>query len=238
MKKIDEDYEAWARFPHHRWIFNKLELSMKLGYNCGPACVPVNRNGMYVVRPIYNLYGMGVGAFKKWLRHEDKEAITRHGFIPPGYFWCEFFEGEHYSVDYEWRDEGKGGIHSHWAPICTTVGKIDDNLQHFAHWEKIKNIPHFLPDFVDPLQDALEMNIEWKGSNIIEVHLRSGNDIVHDDPIGTEMIPHWLSDDPKYIQNMIDDGWEYHKNYDDGEVYDACGHIEDPRVGYLKRCKL
>lgn len=212
---------------------------MKLGYNCGPACVPVNDSGMYVVRPIYNLYGMGVGAFKKWLRREDSEAITRHKFIPPGYFWCEFFEGEHYSVDYQWRDEGKGGIHSHWAPICTTVGKIDDNLQHFSRWKKIENTLHHLPDFLDPLQDVLEMNIEWKGSKIIEIHLRHGNDIVHNDPIGTEMVPHWRSDDPKYIKDMVEnDGWTYHKNYDEGEIYDASGYIKDPRVGYLKRCKL
>jgi hypothetical protein len=29
---IEEDYEAWEAYPQYRWVFNKLELSMRLGY--------------------------------------------------------------------------------------------------------------------------------------------------------------------------------------------------------------
>ena len=54
LKKIDEDEEAWVAFPHHRWVFNKLEVALKLGYAAGPACVPVQHDGMDIVRPIYN----------------------------------------------------------------------------------------------------------------------------------------------------------------------------------------
>ena len=67
MTEIDEDYQAWDAYPESRWIFNKLELSLKLGYNAGPACVPVKEAGKYIVRPIYNLYGMGVGTSIKYL---------------------------------------------------------------------------------------------------------------------------------------------------------------------------
>lgn len=38
---IEEDYEAWEEYPQYRWLFNKLEVSSKLGYDCGPACVPI-----------------------------------------------------------------------------------------------------------------------------------------------------------------------------------------------------
>jgi hypothetical protein len=239
MTKIDEDYEAWEMFPRHRWIFNKLELSLKLGYICGPACVPVPKTGEYIIRPIYNLYGMGVGARKMFLRYpEDDDAMTNHKFIPPGYFWCEWFKGNHYSIDYKWTDEGRGGIHSHWNPTCTTIGQVSSNIQQFSHWEKIENKYYELPNWLDSFYDTEVLNIEYKDDKILEVHLRTGNDVLHEDPIGTEVIPNWLSDDREYIQDLLDDEWEYYKNYDASKAYDASGYIEDPKIGYLKRCKL
>ena len=27
--------------------------------------------------------------------------MIAHGHVPPGYFWCEFFEGTHYSTDFK-----------------------------------------------------------------------------------------------------------------------------------------
>ena len=84
MKIIDEDEEAWVAFPHHRWVFNKLDVAFRLGYHAGPACVPVEKDGMYIVRPIYNLYGMSVGAKKQWLRIQDAEDIKRHRFMQIG----------------------------------------------------------------------------------------------------------------------------------------------------------
>ena len=75
MKRIDEDEQAWVAFPQHRWVFNKLEVALKLGYEAGPACVPVQHTGTYIVRPIYNLYGMSVGAKRVFLRKEDADDI-------------------------------------------------------------------------------------------------------------------------------------------------------------------
>ena len=40
---IDEDYQAWVEYPEHRWVFNKLETSMRFGYDTGPACVPITK---------------------------------------------------------------------------------------------------------------------------------------------------------------------------------------------------
>ena len=240
-KKLVEDYDAWDRYPQHRWVYNKLELALKLGSRAGPACVPPHSTGMFCVKPIYNLYGMGIGAHKVFLRgRDDAKAINEHKFIPPGYFWCEWFEGDHYSVDYEWVRGGKGGIHDHWHATNTVKGEPGDDLAHFARWVKVKDIRLTLPPLLQSLQEVGQINIEWKvkglHSNIIEIHLRSGGDLAQD-PIGTEMIPHWSSDDPAYIQALIDDGWAYFKNRDD-EIYNASDHIEDPRMGYLTKCKL
>ena len=252
LKIIDEDEEAWVAFPHHRWVFNKLDVAFRLGYHAGPACVPVEKDGMYIVRPIYNLYGMSVGAKKQWLRIQDAEDIKRHRFMPAGHFWCEFFEGTHYSIDYRWVEDGKGGIHSHWEPFCTTIGKNHpDQMWKFTHWQTIKNFPHLLPSWLDGFSDCGVINIEWKrngspdnhggsalDNRIIEIHLRTGNDVVHEGPVGTEMVPVWQSDGTQFIKKYEAKGWVYHNNYINGEIYHADGQISDPRVGYLTRCKL
>ena len=91
---VEEDYQAWEAYPQYRWIYNKLELALELGYEAGPACVPVKKTGDYIVRPVYNLYGMGIGAVKKHFdRYKDAEDLINHEHIPPGYFWCEWFDG-------------------------------------------------------------------------------------------------------------------------------------------------
>jgi len=224
MPKLDEDFECWEYYPQHRWVFNKLDVARRLGYHSGPACVPVKVTGNYIVRPIYNLYGMSVSAEQKFLRVEDAHQMHNHKHIPPGHFWCEWFEGDHYSIDYAWS----GG---HLEPTTTTVG-TKEGLK-FTQWTKIANVDKKLPDWFDHFDDVEELNVEFIGDKLIEVHLRSGNDIVHNDPVGTKMIPHWQDSDPDYI-NMLKERWTYHNNYCDDEAYDASGYIDNPRLGYLK----
>ena len=56
------DDEAYHKFPGSNWVYNKLQLSEKLEYHCGPAGTKVDREGEYIIRPITNLSGMGAGA--------------------------------------------------------------------------------------------------------------------------------------------------------------------------------
>ena len=56
------DEDQYKKYPRHRNFFNKLWLAEQLGYVCGPAGVDVPKPGVYVVRPIMNLDGMGAGA--------------------------------------------------------------------------------------------------------------------------------------------------------------------------------
>ena len=114
--KSEEDYQCWDAYPQYRWLFNKLEVSLKLGYDCGPAGVPITKAGNYIIRPIYNLYGMGIGAHKKYLdpdKHGDD--MIHHKHIPPGYFWCEWIDGTHHSVDFM-KQDGK------WVPFSSMIG--------------------------------------------------------------------------------------------------------------------
>ena len=69
-------------------------FSKKMGYNCGPSRNRRTRLfGWYIVRPCVNALGLGLGAEKVWLEQET----MHHSY---GYFWCEWFEGEHFSVDF------------------------------------------------------------------------------------------------------------------------------------------
>ena len=77
--------------------------------------------------------------------------------------------------------------------------------------------------------------IEFIGNKLVEIHLRTGNDIVHEDPIGTRMIPHWTNDDMTEIDKLQEEGWTYYKNYGGDGAYDASGYINNPRMGYLKK---
>ena len=72
-----EDCDAYVKYPNHRKWFNKLWLSEMLGYKCGPAGTDIPEDGTYVVRPIYNLGGMGAGAKVVELKKDDYLKIIK-----------------------------------------------------------------------------------------------------------------------------------------------------------------
>ena len=94
--------EEWnSILPQHLWIYNKLILIHCLGYTCGPTGLQVPKPGFYIIRPIMNLMGMG-----RYSRIEYIESCTEH--LHPAEFWCEVFEGDHISVDYEYHQDMTG----------------------------------------------------------------------------------------------------------------------------------
>tara|TARA_R100001377_G_scaffold80241_1_gene58991 strand:+ start:59 stop:712 length:654 start_codon:yes stop_codon:yes gene_type:complete len=211
-KTANDDVEAWSFYPQHRWLFNKLDLALRLGYDAAPIVVPVTQSGKYVIRPIYNLYGMGIWATVKELN--PNLLFSDHKVGRPGTFWCEYFAGKHFSVDYEFKN-GK------FTPFDAMQGEVNDsNLSKFNMWVKINapnfvnNLPNWLP------KDVKKINVEWRGDKIIEIHLRTGNDFMHDLAVGTIATP----------------VWENHKDIDiKNEVagrYDANGYVNINRLGY------
>jgi len=208
-----EDWDAWKRYPQHRLLFNKLELSLRLGYNAGPTPMPVSKSGEYIVRPIYNLSGMGAGAKIMTL-----EAGKVYDF-PPSYFWCERFVGDHLSVNYEWQG-------SRLIPTHTSIGETDfENLSRFRRWTKIEHQNLELPNWISSLRFVQNINIEFIGGKIIEIHLRHGVDF----PEGaTEIIPVWKTTTQKEIDQLVDKGYLYEEDYMDAEK-----NVSDPRLGFL-----
>jgi len=93
MYHLDGNDEWNHIHPEDLWVYNKLFLSRMLGYTCGPVGTTVFKPDFYIVRPSFNLLGMGRFARKEWIeKHTDN--------IHPAEFWCEIFEGEPL---YKWK---------------------------------------------------------------------------------------------------------------------------------------
>lgn len=212
MTDFDED--NYQKYPHHRKWFNKLWIAELFKYDCGPNAVPPSKDGTYVVRPIYNLSGMGVGATVKELKAGDKKTV------PPGYFWCEFLKGKHYSANYKWKvDHITGG---EWEGVsCWEGTNMPINLSKFTEWKRSEYIPE-VPAELKELYDVKEINVEFKGNQVIEVHLRTSSDPDYD-----HFIPVWKSDEGR-VSHYLMHGFKYIEFFDDAD-----GHLKDPRVGFL-----
>ena len=80
FEKLDPEEQYWQNpNPDTMWVTDKLILASKMGYKCGPAGIDVPESGDYIVRPVVNAYGLGIGAKKMFI-----EQTTTH--IPPGFF--------------------------------------------------------------------------------------------------------------------------------------------------------
>jgi hypothetical protein len=153
------------------WCVDKLILSKKLGYTCGPAGILPSVPGNYVVRPIVNLKMMGVGATIQYL---DSNSI------PDGYFWCEMFTGRHLSFDYHWGKQ-----------TLAVEGFRNDpaRLDRFSHWTKISDT-FILPEILQTVADKYEwFNVEVIGDRVIEVHFRYNDDFSNHN--ANTIIPVW-----------------------------------------------
>ena len=208
-----EDCDVYVKYPKHRKWFNKLWLSEMLGYKCGPGGTDIPEDGVYVVRPIYNLGGMGAGAKVVDLKKDDYRSV------PPGYFWCEYFEGPHLSGDYRYVT----GQIPYWEPLSCWEGiNYPINLSKFVEWKRHPQAPK-VPKSFNELSDVAVINVEFIGDKPIEVHLRRTVDPDYD-----HLIPVWKSSYPEFIEHYEMAGYEYIKSWDD-----ANGQLDDPRLGFM-----
>lgn len=215
-----DDDDAYIAYPHLRKYFNKLYIAELFGYDCGPAGLAPSKDGTYVVRPIYNLAGMGVGAYVKDIKAGDCRSV------PAGYFWCEYFDGKHYSANYVWkydRDNVTGAWNDPWKGLSCWEGiNMPVNLSRFVEWKRSDYIPK-VPDQLIPLRDAKYLNVEFKGDKVIEVHLRYSKD-----PDYNHLIPVWSSEPEEKRKHMELHGFQFIEDFDDAD-----GQLDDPRIGFL-----
>lgn len=167
---IEED--VWSVItPDDIWVLDKLILSRKLNYICGPVGTPVPEPGMYIVRPCVNALGLGLGTQKVFI-----EDSTDH--LTPGHFWCEFFWGRHLSVDYYKGEQ----------TLCVEGFRDYDNFTHWHKWEK-KQEQVALPKILEPFVEKFDyLNCEFIGGSLIEVHFRENKDFSFNNEV---FIPVW-----------------------------------------------
>ena len=227
--KAQEDFQTWDLYQNrYRNLFNKLEVALQQGLHAGPAGVPPQRDGEYLYRPIYNLYGMGIGATKFSYDQSMADDIISNAVIPPGYFWCEWVEGRQLSIDFHRDPETKT---FYTRSVWEGSHYADDNLTKFKQWTRLPNDihPHDI-EFHLPWNDleVTAMNIEMRGNVVIEVHLRLGGDPFDNLPIGTVVTPVW--DDMK-----VPEGAYFLSNPDEEgtEDFSASGNLKDIRKGYI-----
>jgi len=154
------------------WAYNKLILSRVLGYTCGPVGTTVPKPDFYILRPSMNLLGMG--------RFARKEYIYKYtDCYHPSEFWCELFEGNHISIDYQDGEQRLAvmGIRNEMNP-----------LYKWDMWKKVDiNIP--FPDILKKLKGYYEwVNCEFIGNRLIEVHFRQNPDFRYGNEVA---IPVW-----------------------------------------------
>lgn len=215
-----EDWDLWQQKPEFHWIFNKLELSLALGYAAGPCPTLPKKAGYYCIRPIYNLYGMGLHACKIWLNNDDNAEVMSQQH--PGNFWCEWFDGPHYSIDYVWEDA--------WKPVHATKATYGEDLVHFDKWERIDPPKLVVPPMFNKLANNKVLNIEWKDSKIMEVHLRLGNLMGdwHGLDNATVIVPVWENMTEFTIQQHKQAGYKFIDRPED-----VNGKLKNKRLGFL-----
>jgi hypothetical protein len=159
MEEHAED-KIWKTIdPNDIWALDKLILSRKLGYLCGPVGLDVPKPGYYIVRPCVNMLGLGLGAQRVYVENSTVN-------LPLGFFWCEWFSGRHISVDYHWGKQ-----------VLAVEGvKAPDTFTHWKTWRRVDDDVTF-PSILHQFAKKYEyINCEFIGNRLIEVHFRRNED--------------------------------------------------------------
>ena len=158
-----DDDVAYALYPDHRWVYNKLLICQTQGLRHAPHGIEPAEFPVFS-KPIYNLRGMGAGirTIRSLVEYERHQA--------PGYMWMELLTGEHVSTDVAvvagvpvwWRHAigvplGDGAF-DYWAVLAEPRPEIE---HHCRSW------------LLDHLKAYTGMmNLETIGGKIIDAHLR------------------------------------------------------------------
>jgi hypothetical protein len=108
-----------------------------------------------------------------------------------------------------------------------TFNKLELALLQGLHAGPAAVPPEKLPYFVNWLDDEKTtcFNIEIKGGKIIEIHLRSGDEIEDNFEINDKIFPIWVDEDNDYIKNIEEPDPEM-------TLFKAHGHLSIVRDGF------
>ena len=158
-----EDADAWAWYPQHRWVYDKLAVALSQGLAAAPHGVIPPAFPVFS-KPVYNLRGMGTGS------QVLASAEAYRAAIAPGHFWMTLLQGEHVSSDAAlidgeavwWRHSsgvpGPGGTFDHWTIHAAARPALEAACAAWAR-RSLRGYSGML-------------NVETIGGRIIEAHLR------------------------------------------------------------------
>lgn len=158
-----DDPDAFAWFPKHNRIYDKLHVALSQGLAAGDADTMPDRFPVFV-KPRFSMKGMGMNASRA-----DDAAAFRDSCID-GSIWQEFCKGDHVSTDYAliggkvvWTRHATGtathsGMFDHWVIHAENRRDLDDRL---VPWVEAQIAGY-----------TGMVNTESIGGNIIEAHLR------------------------------------------------------------------
>lgn len=165
---IDNDIDAWRAFPESRWMFNKLFVLTSLGVECGPLGTEDPKHFPIWVKPVVNVWGMGIGA-KVYFSPEEVS-------YEPGMMWMKYLQGAStYSYDVEINEKneiirgyvavGKNGpFYTSWH--VDELDLEDEHIQEYVtRLGEIGKLPRFL-------------NFEVMARQIIECHPRWSKEFI------------------------------------------------------------
>lgn len=184
-----EGNDEWNNIhPSDLWTYNKLFLSRVLGYTCGPVGTTVPKPDFYIIRPSFNLLGMGRFSRKEWI-----ELCTDNHH--PAEFWCEIFEGEHLSVDFYQKQSDL---------VVKGTRNPKDPYYKWKKWEKIDKKVEF-PEVLNYLKGNYDwVNCEFINGHLIEVHFRRNPDFRYGNSIA---IPVWEDEKVENMKFVNDDDY-------------------------------
>ena len=111
--------------------------------------------------------------------------------------------------------------------------KEESNLTKFTKWKSVNSPKWNLPRFICEIDNVEFLNIECIDDKIFEIHLRTGNDVLHGKPVGSEAIPIWEGEEDK-IKILEEQGYRFKGNHHpESFKYNAHGLLSDLRIGYM-----
>ena len=158
------DMSAWTNFPKYRSIYNRLDLALFQNIQAAPLPI-IPKKYPVIVKPIINLYGMGLNTVKVNDEDEFSNLWYNNGF------WMEFFEGDHFSWDIII-------LNNEIVYSQCFIGTKAEKLGKFDYWESIDKEPFSIIKKL--VSDKLKgyngcLNVETINGKIIEAHLRFGD---------------------------------------------------------------
>jgi hypothetical protein len=156
LPPYQRDPKSYHQIPEkHRWIYNKIEICKRFGYEpYGPCGTPMPI-GEYCIRPIINVNGMAMGGFYKHIVRKEGETVLKAGYV-----WTKWETGTRSWVEYMNDEVSSSNIQIGW----------DENTQTEQFMEQPAYKAKPLPEILKGI--SRYMLVEYLGDVVIDIGLR------------------------------------------------------------------